>query len=71
MTDFPFVNVINSSNIKRLGWRDGELRVEFSNGGLFSYLGVDNTTYQQLLNAESVGKHFHKHIRAKFKGTKL
>lgn len=62
---------VKSSNIAKLGWHDGVLHVEFSNGGLFSYAGVDNATYQQLLAAKSVGKHFGQYIRPKFKGTKL
>jgi hypothetical protein len=67
---FP-MQPVKSSNIAKLGWRDGELRVEFSNGGLFSYAGVDNATYRQLIAASSLGKHFGKYIRPKFKGTKL
>jgi len=62
---------VKSSNISKLGWSDGVLHVEFSNGGLFSYSGVDSATYQKLLNADSIGKHFSQHIRPKFKGVKL
>lgn len=62
---------VKSSNIAKLGWNDGVLHVEFSNGGLFSYSGVTNAMYNELLNAKSIGSHFGKHIRPKFKGTKL
>lgn len=62
---------VKSSNISKLGWADGTLHVEFANGGLFSYAGVTNDVYQLLLNAPSIGTHFGKYIRPKFKGTKL
>lgn len=62
---------VKSSNIAKLGWNDGVLHVEFSNGGLFSYAGVSNQLYNELLGAKSIGSHFAKHVRPKFKGTKL
>lgn len=62
---------VKSSNITELGWNDGVLHVRFKNGGLFSYSGVTNAMYNDLLAAESIGAHFSKHIRTKHKGTKL
>lgn len=62
---------VKSSNIAKLGWNDGVLHVEFSNGGLFSYAGVSNQLYNELLGAKSIGGYFGKHIKPKFKGTKL
>lgn len=62
---------VKSSNIARLGWHDGVLHVEFSNGGLFSYAGVTEAAYNELQKAKSIGSHFAKHIRPKHKGTKL
>ena len=62
---------VKSSNISKLGWNDGVLHVEFSNGGLFSYSGITSQMYDELLKAPSIGAHFGKHIRPKHKGTKL
>ena len=62
---------VKSSNIAELGWNDGVMHVKFSNGGLFSYAGITNQMYNELLNAKSIGSHFGKYIRPKFKGTKL
>lgn len=62
---------VKSSNIAKLGWNDGVLHVEFSNGGLFSYSGITSQMYDELLKAESIGSHFAKNIRTKHKGTKL
>lgn len=62
---------VKSSNISKLGWNDGVLHVEFSNGGLFSYAGVTSQMYEELMKAGSIGSHFAKHVRPKYKGTKL
>ncbi len=62
---------VKSSNIAELGWNDGVLHVKFSNGGLFSYSGVTSQAYDELLKAKSIGAHFAKHVRPKFKGVKL
>lgn len=62
---------VKSSNIAKLGWNDGVLHVEFSNGGLFSYSGITNQAYNELLTAKSIGAHFAKYVRPKHKGTKL
>lgn len=62
---------VKSSNIAKLGWNDGVMHVEFNNGGLFSYPGVTNQKYNDLLAAKSIGKHFDQFIRPKYKGTKL
>lgn len=62
---------VKSSNISKLGWNDGVLHVEFKNGGLFSYSGITNQMYNELLGAGSIGSHFGKYIRTKHKGTKL
>lgn len=62
---------VKSSNIAKLGWSDGVMHVEFSNGGLFSYPGISSQDYNELLAAKSIGSHFAKHIKSKYKGTKL
>lgn len=62
---------VKSSNIAELGWNDGVLHVRFKNGGLFSYSGITNAMYDELLKAESIGSHFSKHIKTKHKGTPL
>jgi hypothetical protein len=49
---------VKSSNIKSVGY-DAEaqaLEVEFNNGSLFQYEGVEPREYVAMLNSESVGK---------------
>ena len=63
---------VTSSNISAIGY-DAEtntLEIEFKGGSVYSYPGVTPDQHQQLLNADSVGSHFHKHIRNNFVGKK-
>ena len=64
---------VDSSNINEVGYEaeTKTLQVQFKNGGVFNYPGVDPKEYVALLGAESVGKHFHANIRAKYKGEKV
>lgn len=56
---------VASSNIKSIGHDPdkNELEVEFNGGAAYRYSDVSADKYQKLLNADSLGKHFHAHIR--------
>lgn len=63
---------VKSSNIRAIG-HDPEsktLEVEFSNGGVYHYHGVDSDQYNELLKAESVGRHLNTHIKGHHKFSK-
>lgn len=56
---------VTSSKIKSVGY-DPErkvLEVEFKNGGLYQYSGVDPQEHADLMAAPSIGKHFHAAIK--------
>ena len=58
-------NPVTSSNISAIGY-DPETRtleIEFKGGGIYSYEGVTAEKASALLAADSIGSHFHKHIR--------
>ena len=59
------MNQVQSSNVKAVGWEDEILEVEFIKGGKYRYNGVPEEIYKLLLNADSVGKAFHRYIRPK------
>ena len=64
---------VKSSNLRSVGY-DKEtktLEVEFPNGTLYHYSGIDKQTYSELMNAESIGRHFNISIRNHFKGEKI
>lgn len=65
---------VKSSSIHRIGYdsKENRLHVEFKNdGGTYEYHGVSPEAYQALLNAASVGAHFHKHIRNKHRTVRI
>jgi hypothetical protein len=68
MDSKPELIPVSSSNIMAIG-HDGpnkELHIQFQGGRLYIYSGVSVEMHQQLMAAESVGKHYHAHIKNKF-----
>ena len=61
-----------SSTIAAIGYdRDNHLlAVQFKSGGTYHYLGVPPGAHTALVAAESVGKHFHAHIKGKYETVK-
>lgn len=62
-----------SSQIKAHG-HDGTtntLAIEYHSGDTYHYEGVSPEQYQAFAKAESVGKHFHAHIKGKHKYQKV
>lgn len=56
---------VKSSNIASVGY-DAETRtleVEFVNGSVHEYNGVEEWVHEELLRAYSVGRHFAQHVR--------
>ncbi len=64
--------VDGSSQIKSVGHDPAThtLEVEFHNGGVYHYHGVDEEAHQAMMGAESIGSHFHKNIKNKHVCTK-
>lgn len=64
----PEMREVESSNIAAIGHSAAEnaLYVRFHSGDTWRYDGVDAATAQKLHEAESVGRHFHAHIKGKF-----
>lgn len=64
---------VSSSNILSVGHDPATktLEVEFRGGAVHQYNGVSAKDHQDLVNAPSIGKHFHAHVRDKFQGRKV
>lgn len=58
---------VSSSFIKEIGWEAETLEIEFSNGSIYQYHDVPEETYNQLMEAPSIGKEFHQSIRNNFR----
>ena len=55
---------VQSSLIKSVGFENGEMHIEFSNGKVYSYTGPKvEDHYKALMAADSIGKHFGANIR--------
>lgn len=57
---------VKSSNLRAVGYGDGELIVEFHGGKRYRYLGVPEETHRALLAATSIGRFFRQHVRSRF-----
>lgn len=63
---------VKSSNLKSVGYDSGSktLEIEFLSGGIYQYSGVPSNIYEELMNAPSHGKYFHRNIRGKYTTTR-
>ncbi len=56
---------VQSSNIKAVGYKEGNLYIEFTSG-VYVYTNVDKHIYEELLAAESKGKYVAANIRGNY-----
>jgi hypothetical protein len=58
-------DLVNSSTITSIGYSSGDsqLEVEFKTGNIYLYENVSQRTYNQLMNADSIGTAFNYLIR--------
>jgi hypothetical protein len=63
---------VKSSHVAAVGFdpQSRRLHVEFHNGKVYEYRGVDQHFHDALMNG-SVGENFHTYIKPHFKGTKI
>lgn len=59
---------VESSNLAGIGYNRGArvLEIEFRSGGIYRYREVPAEIYEGLLNAESKGGYFVRHIRGRY-----
>jgi len=64
---------VESSNIEAVGYNQSteELFIEFKNGVTYKYEKVSFNVFIDLLDADSIGSFFYKHIRSDYAFTKL
>jgi hypothetical protein len=58
---------VDSTNVKAIGYDpvSRTMRVEFKSGGAYDYPDVQQEAFDDFLNSDSKGRHFHKHIRSR------
>jgi hypothetical protein len=61
----PTMNPVSSSNIESVGYDAAEetVYVKFLNGGIYTYKGVPEHEYQNLLAAPSLGSYLHRNYK--------
>ena len=62
---------VASSNIKRIGWEDGDLYVLYLSGTLYKYKGVPKDVYTSLCRTDSFGQFLNKHVKGHYEYEKL
>ena len=61
---------VSSSSISHIGYdpESQTMHVRFHSGHTYSYAGVTQEQHDAFVNADSIGGHFHRHIRPNFDG---
>jgi KTSC domain len=69
----PHAHPVESSVLASLAYDETQsiLQVEFHNGAIYHYFGVSLPDFHALLQADSKGNHFNRHIRLRFPHRKL
>lgn len=64
---------VKSTNIAKIGHdeKTEELQIEFKDGAVYAYDGVPAFAHRELIEAKSIGGHFHKLIKSKYKFRKV
>lgn len=55
--------IIQSSNIRSIGFESNVLEIEFNTGLVYQYYPVSEYQYHEMMNAKSKGQYFLRYIR--------
>lgn len=61
-----YTKTINASGIKDIEYKAKRLRIDFSDGSAYEYIGVPENTYVKLINADSQARFVRRHISTAF-----
>lgn len=70
MEDVKMIEV-ESSNIAAIGYKNNTLFVNFKNGSLYSYDGVEKELFEEMLKSDSKGKFLNREIKGIYSYMKL
>jgi hypothetical protein len=62
---------VNSSDLQSVGYENGTLFIRFHSGGTYSYSGVPDSVYRDLLAAGSHGQYFQAFIKGHYPYAKI
>ncbi len=52
-----------STNVNSIGYANGVIEVEFNNGSIYQYFGVDEYVFKSFLEAPSKGRFVHYNLK--------
>ena len=52
-----------STNVSSIGYANGVIEVEFNDGSIYQYFGVDECVFKSFLEAPSKGRFVHYHLK--------
>lgn len=69
----PEMHLVNSSNVEAVGYDadSSAIYVRFLGGDTYVYSGAEQSTFEELLNADSVGSYFNRMIKPNYDCSKL
>jgi hypothetical protein len=62
---------VESSNIVSVGHESTTLEIEFKGGAVYQYADVPAAVAADLLQADSIGKFFHRYIKGEYEFVKV
>lgn len=64
---------VRSSNLASVGYdaATNTLEIKFCSGGVYQYATVPESVYSALMEADSLGKYFYRHIRDRYLTTRI
>ena len=57
---------VNSSNIRKIGYEDDTLYVEYKSGATYAYKKFPKNLYESFLEAESKGRFMNSEVKGKY-----
>ena len=57
---------VDSTAIERIGWETGMMDVHFKDGRSYRYYGIPESVYEEVLDADSIGRAFNIMIKDKY-----
>lgn len=62
---------VSSSNLNSVGYENSTLYVRFNDGSLYSYSGVPEYVYNELMNASSKGRYLAAYVKGHYPYSKI
>ena len=62
---------VNSSNINKIGYENGNLYVEYKSGSTYLYKDFPQNLYESFMSAESKGRFMNSEVKGKYEYEKI